>query len=132
MTREEEEKKINEEVEQTLRDHDMPAPKTPEVDPETKAAMQNAEGTPERQDLLDRIQHTLNKVRPYIHADGGDVQLIDYKDGVVTVSMLGACAGCMAIDATLTDGIEAILIDEVPEVRKVQMLQSNPWGYSQM
>ena len=82
-----------------------------------------------RNDLLDRIEHTINKIRPYIQADGGDVQLIDYEDGVVTVTMLGACAGCMAIDTTLTDGIEALLMDEVPEVKKVQMLETSPFGF---
>ena len=145
MDRDEEEKKINAEIEETIKGHEMPAPaqpvKEPEApvdktqlatDPETLAALQNAEGTLERKDLMDRIQHTLNKIRPYIQADGGDVELIDYKDGIVTVSMMGACAGCMAIDATLTDGIQAILIDEVPEVKKVQMLEANPYGYTQM
>jgi Fe-S cluster biogenesis protein NfuA len=145
MDRDEEEKKINEEIEATIKEHEMPAPAQPvkeetepvdpallNKDPETLKALQNAEGTLERKDLMDRIQHTLDKIRPYIQADGGDVQLVDYKDGIVTVSMLGACAGCMAIDATLTDGIQAILIDEVPEVTKVQMLEANPYGYAQM
>ena len=145
MNRDEEEQKINEEIDETIKGHEISAPAQPAkeaapvidktqlaTDPETLKALQNAEGTLERQDLLDRIQHTLNKIRPYIQADGGDVQLIDYKDGIVTVSMLGACAGCMAIDATLTDGIQAILIDEVPEVVKVQMLEANPYGYSEM
>ena len=145
MNRDEEEKKINEEIEETIKGHEIPAPAQPEkkeaaavdktqlaTNPETLKALQNAEGTLERQDLMDRIQHTLDKIRPYIQADGGDVQLVDYKDGIVTVSMLGACAGCMAIDATLTDGIQAILIDEVPEVTKVEMLEANPYGYSQM
>ena len=72
-------------------------------------------------DVLERIEKTISKIRPYIQADGGDVQLVDYKDGVVTVKMLGACAGCMAIDETLTQGIEAILIDEVPEVTAVKL-----------
>lgn len=82
-----------------------------------------------RNDLLDRIEHTINKIRPYIQADGGDVQLIDYEDGVVTVSMLGACAGCMAIDTTLNEGIQALLMDEVPEVKSVKMLQASPYGF---
>ena len=69
-------------------------------------------------DVLERIEKTINKIRPYIQQDGGDVQLVDFKDGVVTVRMLGACAGCMALDATLTDGIQAILLDEVPEVKE--------------
>lgn len=72
-------------------------------------------------DVLERIEKTINKIRPYIQADGGDVQLVDFKDGVVTVKMLGACAGCMAIDSTLTEGIQAILIDEVPEVKEVKL-----------
>ena len=82
-----------------------------------------------RNDILRRIQKTLNKIRPYILADGGDVQLVDYDDGVVTVSMLGACAGCMAIDTTLNDGIQALLLDEVPEVKSVRMLQTTPFDY---
>ena len=47
-------------------------------------------------DVLERIEKTINKIRPYIQQDGGDVQLVDFQDGVVTVRMLGACAGCMA------------------------------------
>ncbi len=70
-------------------------------------------------DVLERIEHTINKIRPYIQADGGDVQLVDFKDGVVIVRLLGACLGCSAIDSTLTDGIQAILVDEVPEVERV-------------
>ena len=72
-------------------------------------------------DVLERIEKTINKIRPYIQQDGGDVQLVDFQDGVVTVRMLGACAGCMALDATLTDGIQAILLDEVPEVKEVRL-----------
>ena len=82
-----------------------------------------------RANILKRIERTLNKIRPYIQADGGDVQLVDYLDGVVYVSMLGACAGCMAIDTTLNEGIQAILIDEVPEVKQVRMIQTTPYGY---
>ncbi len=81
------------------------------------------------QDVLDRIEHTINKIRPYIQADGGDVELVDFKEGVVTVRMLGACAGCVAIDTTLTDGIEAILMDEVPEVKKVELEQVSPFEF---
>ena len=78
-----------------------------------------------KSDVLERIEHTINKIRPYIQADGGDVELVDFKDGIVTVRMLGACAGCMAIDATLTDGIQAILVDEVSEVTKVELEQTS-------
>ena len=72
-------------------------------------------------DILEKIETTINKIRPYIQADGGDIQLVDFQDGIVKVKMLGACAGCMLIDSTLTDGVEAILMDEVPEVKKVEL-----------
>jgi len=84
---------------------------------------------PQTDDVLTRIEKTINKIRPYIQQDGGDVQLVDFKDGVVTVRMLGACAGCMAIDATLTDGIQAILLDEVPEVKEVKLDTEGFDGY---
>ena len=80
-------------------------------------------------ELLERIEKTINKIRPYIQADGGDVQLVDYKDGIVTVRMFGACAGCMALDVPLTQGIQAILMDEIPEVKEVKVDESQPQSY---
>ena len=91
--------------------------------------MSEVKKEPVADDVLERIEKTINKIRPYIQQDGGDVELVDFQDGVVTVRMLGACAGCMAIDTTLNDGIQAILIDEVPEVKKVQMIPAVPYGY---
>ncbi|MEE3486654.1 MAG: NifU family protein [Bulleidia sp.] len=72
-------------------------------------------------DVVERIQQTINRIRPYIQQDGGDVQLVDFVDGVVTVRMIGACAGCIAISSTLEDGVKAILMDEVPEVTEVRL-----------
>lgn len=76
------------------------------------------------EDIIERIEHTLNKIRPYIQRDGGDVEFVSFDDGVVTVRLLGACVGCMALDTTLYDGIEALLIDEVPEVRRIELDES--------
>ena len=83
--------------------------------------MSETENKVNETDVVARIDRTINKIRPYIQQDGGDVELVDFKDGVVTVRMLGACAGCMALDATLTEGIQAILLDEVPEVKEVRL-----------
>ena len=60
------------------------------------------------------------KLRPYLNRDGGDIELIDFKDGIVYVKMLGACAGCSMLDETLKDGVEQILMEEVPGVLGVQ------------
>lgn len=66
------------------------------------------------------IIKTLNKIRPYIQGDGGDIQFISYDDGVVSVRLLGACVGCGSLDYTIKDGIEALLVEIVPEVIEVQ------------
>ena len=66
--------------------------------------------------LKDKVESALNKVRPSLQADGGDVQLIDVDDqGVVKVKLTGACGGCPMSQMTLKMGIEKILKQNVPE-----------------
>lgn len=67
-----------------------------------------------------KIVAVLDKLRPYLHSEGGDLEFIKFEDGIVYVKMLGACVGCMALDYTLKDGIEALLIENVPEVIEVR------------
>ncbi|HHX51983.1 MAG TPA: NifU family protein [Erysipelothrix sp.] len=74
--------------------------------------------------LEEKVIYTLNKIRPYIQGDGGDVAFdrID-DDGVVYVNLLGACVGCGLADVTVKMGIEAILMDEIPEVTEVRVVE---------
>ena len=97
-----EEERINKQIEDNIKGHEIPAPENnfTEVSEENKEAMLNAE-TPAREDLIRRINHTLNKIRPYLQADGGDVEFVDFQDGVVTVTMTGACAGCLMASLTV-------------------------------
>ncbi|MBQ3001417.1 MAG: NifU family protein [Bacilli bacterium] len=74
-------------------------------------------------DTIKEIKTIINKVRPYLQADGGDVEFVRYADGIVYVKLLGACVGCSFIDATLRDGIEAILVEEVPGVIGVEQVE---------
>ena len=67
-------------------------------------------------EIMADIQVILDKVRPYLNSEGGDVALVDFRDGYVYVRMLGACVGCGYIDSTLYDGIEELLKEYVPEV----------------
>ena len=67
----------------------------------------------------EKILQVLDKVRPYLNSDGGDVQFVRYEDGVVYVKLNGACAGCVYADMTISNTIEEILINEIPEVIKV-------------
>ncbi len=67
-----------------------------------------------------QVKEILHKVRPYLQRDGGDVKFIRFENGIVYVEMLGACVGCGALDSTLKDGIEAILLEEVPGIISVE------------
>jgi Fe-S cluster biogenesis protein NfuA len=67
----------------------------------------------------ERVNEAIDKVRPGIAMDGGEVWLIKVEDGVAYVQMLGACGGCPASTMTLKGAIEAIVVAEVPEVREV-------------
>jgi Fe-S cluster biogenesis protein NfuA len=67
-----------------------------------------------------QVKEILHKVRPYLQRDGGDVKYVKYEDGIVYVEMMGACVGCSALDSTLKDGIEAILLEEVPGIIGVE------------
>lgn len=68
-----------------------------------------------------KIEIVLDKIRPFIRRDGGDVEFVSFKDGIVYVKMQGACADCMMIDSTITEGIEVILMEEVPGVLGVKL-----------
>ena len=72
--------------------------------------------------LKEKVEDALNKVRPSLQADGGDVELVDVDDaeGVVKVRLQGACAGCPMSQMTLKMGIEKILKQNVPEVSRVE------------
>ena len=72
-------------------------------------------------DTVSQIKVILNKIRPYLQQDGWDVEFVEFKDGLVYVKMLGACIGCSSIDTTVKDGIEALLLEEVPGVIGVEV-----------
>ena len=78
----------------------------------------------DEEQVIYNIKASIEKIRPYINMDGGDLQFVAYKDGTVYVQMLGACAGCMMIDSTLQDGVATIIMEEVPEVRAVKLVDN--------
>ena len=72
-----------------------------------------------RHEMREKVESVLNSVRPSLRADGGDVELIDVKEGVVTVRLTGACGGCPMATMTLKNGIERALKEQVPGVKEV-------------
>jgi Fe-S cluster biogenesis protein NfuA len=70
--------------------------------------------------MKEKVKAALEKVRPMLQADGGDVELVDVEDGVVKVRLQGACAGCPMSQMTLKNGIEKMLKEEIPEIESVE------------
>jgi len=66
-----------------------------------------------------KIRKIIDRLRPFLMNDGGNVEFVSYEDNVVYIKMTGACANCHMLDLTLKSGIEAAIIEEVPEVTQV-------------
>ncbi len=69
--------------------------------------------------MREKVEEILGRIRPHLHADGGDVELIEVNDGIVKVKLTGACGSCPMAILTLKNGIERILKTEMPEVKEV-------------
>lgn len=69
--------------------------------------------------MREKVEAVLDKIRPLLQADGGDVELVDVNDGVVKVKLTGACMGCPMSTITLQQGIARILKEQIPEVKEV-------------
>ncbi|MCR1809100.1 NifU family protein [Haploplasma modicum] len=67
-------------------------------------------------EMESKVLAILDKIRPYILRDGGDISLIKIESGVVYVKMSGACEGCFALDVTLKQGVEKLLLENVPGI----------------
>lgn len=76
--------------------------------------------TKENNKIHDQIKNELEKIRPYLQADGGDIELVEItEDFIVKVELTGACRGCPYSEQTLKAGVEQALKKEIPEVKKV-------------
>ena len=66
-----------------------------------------------------QVEEILNKIRPSLVADGGDVELVDVEEGIVKVKLKGACSGCPMSEMTLKMGIERLIKQEIPDIKQV-------------
>jgi len=71
--------------------------------------------------MREKVEQVLDKIRPTLQADGGDVELVEVtEDGIVKVRLQGACKGCPMSQITLKNGIERLLLKEIPELKAVE------------
>ncbi len=82
-----------------------------------------------RTDLRMRVSQVLEQVRPYLQSHGGDVSLVDIRDGRVLVRLQGACQSCSLSTATLRNAVEEVLKRHVPEVKSVEAVPTEPEGF---
>ncbi len=71
------------------------------------------------EDIENKIKEIINKIKPFLNNDGGDVEFVKFENGIVYVKLLGNCVDCEMSDVTLTDMVESSLVFEIPEVIKV-------------
>ncbi len=76
--------------------------------------------------IEERIDECLEKIRPFLQREGGDVELdvFDEETGICYVRMTGACAGCIMAASDVSDSIEVMLMDEIPEIKKVELMET--------
>jgi Fe-S cluster biogenesis protein NfuA len=73
-------------------------------------------------EMIDRIEKALDSVRPYLNKDGGDVKVVEVKNGIVTIEFQGNCSSCSMSNMTLKAGIEESIVKAVPEIKTVRAL----------
>jgi Fe-S cluster biogenesis protein NfuA len=72
--------------------------------------------------MYDEVLEVLDKLRPFLQRDGGDVELVDVEDGIVKLKLMGACGSCPSSTITLKAGIERALLEEVEGVQEVMQV----------
>ena len=75
------------------------------------------------ENIDEKIKEVIEKIRPFLQNDGGDIEYVKFENGIVYVRMQGACMDCINLDSTISDGIEMILIDEVSGVIGVEVVK---------
>jgi Fe-S cluster biogenesis protein NfuA len=69
--------------------------------------------------MYEEVLDVLDKLRPFLQRDGGDVELVDVEDGIIKLKLMGACGSCPSSTITLKAGIERALLEEVEGVQEV-------------
>ena len=75
-----------------------------------------------KDEIIKKINEELENIQPFLMSEGGFVEFVKYEDNICYVKFEGACAECSMIDVTLKDGIEQLLINEIPEIKEVRKI----------
>lgn len=72
--------------------------------------------------MKEKIEEVINELRPFLMNDGGNIELVKIENDIVYVSFQGACAGCPMRQITLKEGIEKTILEKVPEIKEVRLV----------
>ena len=73
--------------------------------------------------MISQIQNIIEtQIRPALHSDGGDIELVDVEDGIVKLKLVGACSHCPSSAMTLYEGVEKMLMEKIPEVKGIEQV----------
>lgn len=75
-----------------------------------------------QEEIEAKILAFIDKIRPFLISDGGNLEFVKFEDGICYIRLLGACAGCSLMDLTLKEGIEQLMIEEIKEIKEVRNL----------
>ncbi len=75
--------------------------------------------------MEEKIKEVIDELRPFLMNDGGNIEFVKYEDNIVYVILQGACSGCPMREITLKDGIEKTLINKIPEVKEVKVINED-------
>ncbi|MBQ3511852.1 MAG: NifU family protein [Bacilli bacterium] len=70
--------------------------------------------------IVEKVKVLIDKLRPFLINDGGNLEFVKLEDDIVYVRMMGACKDCEMMDITLKEGIEEIIVSEIPEIKEVR------------
>jgi Fe-S cluster biogenesis protein NfuA len=76
-------------------------------------------------EIIEKIKILIDKLRPFLLNDGGNIEFVKYENGIVYVKLSGACENCPMMDVTLNDGVEQLIMSEIPEVKAVKTIEDN-------
>lgn len=74
--------------------------------------------------MRERVEQVINRIRPAVQMDGGDIELVDVAGGIVKLRLVGSCHGCPSSMMTLKAGIERAIRAEVPEIQAVEAVEA--------
>lgn len=75
--------------------------------------------------MKEKVEEVINDLRPFLMNDGGNIELVKIENNIVYVTLQGACQGCPMREITLREGIEKTILEKVPEIKEVRLVNED-------